>query len=110
MESVLIDVGTDRRDLGDLVPYWIGVVSLQRGAAASAVRRFDLDGLSDLLGWDECSGMALVTGLSSALSSGRRGRRSPLELDGRGVGGGGLGRVGGVQVEPGLQLGDPLLQ
>jgi hypothetical protein len=36
VESVLIDVGADGRDLRDLVSQGIGVVPLQRGATASA--------------------------------------------------------------------------
>ena len=31
VEAVLIDVGADRRDLGDLVPHRIGVVALRAG-------------------------------------------------------------------------------
>ena len=54
MESVFIDIGADRRDLGDLVPHRFGVVPPEDRAAALAVRRLDLEGLADLLGWDEC--------------------------------------------------------
>ena len=110
VEAVFIDVGTDGRDLSDLVSQGIGIVSLQCGATALALRRLDLEGLSKLFGWDQRPGVSLVTGLSSALAPGRRDRRSPLELDGGRIGGGRLGRIGGVEVEPRLQLGDPPLQ
>ena len=110
MEAVFIDVGTDGRDLSDLVSQGIGIVSLERGATALTVRRLDLEGLSKLFGWDQRPGVSLVAGLSSALASGRRDRRSPLELDGGRISGGRLGRIGGIEVEPHLQLGDRFLQ
>jgi hypothetical protein len=110
VEAVFINVGADGRDLSDLVSQRIGIVPLPCGATASALCRLDLEGLSKLFGWDQRSGVSLVTGLSTALAPRRRGRRSPLELDGRRIGGGGLGRIGGVEVEPRLQLGDRLLQ
>jgi hypothetical protein len=52
VEAVFIDIGTDGRDLGDLMPHRIGVLSLERSTTASTVRRLDLEGLSELLGWD----------------------------------------------------------
>jgi hypothetical protein len=93
-----------------LVSHRVEVFSLERGAAASAVRRLDLESLAELLGRDKCSGVAFVTGLATPLPPRRRWRRSPLELDGGWIGREGLRGVGGVQVEPELQLGDPLLQ
>ena len=63
-----------------------------------------------MFGWDQRPGVSLVAGLSSALASGRRDRRSPLELDGGRISGGRLGRIGGIEVEPHLQLGDRFLQ
>jgi hypothetical protein len=110
VESVFIDVGAHRRDLHYLVSQGVGIVALQRGATASTLRRLDLEGLSELSGWDQRSGVSLVTGLSSALAPGRRDQRSPLELDGGRISGRGPGRIGGVEVEPRLQLGDCLLQ
>jgi hypothetical protein len=110
VEAILIDVGTNRWDLGDLVSQGLGIVPLERDATASALRRLDLEGLSELFGWDQRPDVAFVARLSSALAPGRRDRRSPLELDGGRIGGGGLGRVGGIEVEPRLQLGDSFLQ
>jgi hypothetical protein len=110
VEAIFIDVGTDGRDLSDLVSQGIGIVSPQRGATASAVGRLDLDDLSKSFGRDQRSGMSWMPGLSSTLAPGGWDRRSPLDLDGRGICGGGLRRIGGVEVEPGFQLGDPLLQ
>jgi hypothetical protein len=51
VEAVFINVGADRRDLSDLVSQRIGIVPLQCGATASALRRLDLEGLSELFGW-----------------------------------------------------------
>jgi hypothetical protein len=67
VESVFVDIGADRRDLGDLVPHRIGVVPLEGRTAALAQRRPDLEGLADLLGWDECPGVPLVAGLATPL-------------------------------------------
>jgi hypothetical protein len=80
VEAVFIDIGTDGRDLGDLMAHRIGVISLERSTTASAVRRLDLEGLSDLLGWDDRSGVASVTGLAALLPPRRREGRSPLEF------------------------------
>ena len=77
-----------------------------RSADPDKTREF----FAELFGWNQRPGVSLVTGLTSALAPGRRDRRSPLELDGGRIGGGGLGRIGGVEVEPRLQLGDRLLQ
>ncbi len=110
MEAVFIDVGTDGRDLSDLVSQGIGIVPLQRGATTLALRRPDLEGLSKLSEWDQRSGVSLVTRLSSALAPGRRDRRPPLELDGGRIGVRWLGRIGGIEVEPRLQFGNAPLQ
>jgi hypothetical protein len=110
VEAVFIDVGTDRRDLGDLVSQRVGFVSLQRGATAFAVRRLDLEGLTELLRRDQLSEVAFMSRLAPSVPPRRRGRRSPLGLDGGGIGRGRFRGVGGVEVEPLLQLGDPLLQ
>jgi hypothetical protein len=50
VETVFINVGTNRWDLGDLVSQWIGVLSLEGGTTASTVCRLDLEGLAELLG------------------------------------------------------------
>src|SRR4051794_22445988 len=73
VEAVFIDVGTDWWDLSNLMPQGIGIVTLQRGATALALRRLDLEGLAKVFGWDQRSDVSLVTGLSSALPPGRRG-------------------------------------
>jgi hypothetical protein len=110
MEAVFIDVRTDQWDLRDLVSQGIGIISLKRGATASAVRRLDLEGLSELFGWDQRPGVSLVTGLPTALAPGRRDRRSPLEPDGGRISGRRSGRVGGIEVEPRLEIRDAFLQ
>jgi hypothetical protein len=110
VESVFIDVGANRRDLGDLMSQRVDVFALEEGTTASTVRRLDLEGLSELLGRDQRPGVALVSGLAPALPPGRRGGRPPLELYGGRVGRGRLGGVRGVLIEQGLQGDDPLLQ
>jgi hypothetical protein len=72
VEAVFIDVGTDRRDLGDLVSHRIGIFSLERGATALAVLQLDLEGLSELLGRNERSVVAIVAGLTAPLPPRRR--------------------------------------
>ena len=67
VESVFVDIGADRRDLGDLVPHRIGVVPLEGRAAAPAMRRPNLEGLADLLGWYEGPGVPPVAGLATTL-------------------------------------------
>jgi hypothetical protein len=99
VEAVFIDGGTDGRDLGDLVSHRVEVFSLERGAAASVVRRLDLENFAELLGRDECTGVALVTWLAATTPPRRRWRRSPLGFYSGGIGGGRLRGVGRVQVE-----------
>jgi hypothetical protein len=110
VEAVFIDVGSDGWDLGDLVPNRLGVFSLQCAATACAVGRLDLEDLSNLLGWDQGSGVPLMVGLTSTIPPGRRSGRPSLDLYSGRVGRWRLGGVRGVQVEPDLQVGDPLPQ
>src|SRR5262245_50869801 len=100
MEPILIDVGTNRRDLSDLMSQGLGIVTLECGATASALRRLDLEGLSKSFGRDQRTGVSFVAGLASTLEPGRRGRRPPLELDGGRIGGGRPGRISGIEAEP----------
>jgi hypothetical protein len=109
VESVFIDVGANRRDLSDLMSHRVEVFALEGGTTASTVRRLDLESLSELLGRDQRSGVAGVSGLAPSLPPGRRSGRPPLELDGGWVGRGRLGGVGGVLIESDLQVDDPLL-
>ena len=89
MEAVFITVGADGQDLCDLVLQGIGIVPLQCGATALALCRLDIEGLSKLFGWDQRSGVSLVTGLSTALApeGGAGGRRLSLTTGGSVEGG-----------------------
>src|SRR6516165_4249834 len=58
VEAVFIDVGSDGRDLGDLVPYRLGVFPLQCAATGCAAGRLNLEGLPKLLGWDQGSAVS----------------------------------------------------
>src|SRR5207302_319882 len=69
----------------------------------------------EFLGRDQGSERLAMAGLPTPFSRGRRGRWLAFQADR--VGGGWLGGVGGVELEPGLeiahrglQLGDPILQ
>jgi hypothetical protein len=86
VEAEVIDLGTDRRNLDDLVSQRVEVFSLERGATAFAVRRLDLEGLGELLGRDQYSGVARVAGLATSFPPRRRWRWSPLGLHDGGIG------------------------
>jgi hypothetical protein len=86
VEAILIDIGADRRDLGDLVPDRIRILAFEPGTAAAAPGRLDLECFADLMGRDERAGVSLVTGLPSAFPPRRRGGRPALDLDGGRVG------------------------
>ena len=80
MEPVLINIGANWWDLGDLVPDRLRIVPLKGRTAAQALRRLDLESPTDLVGQDECSGMPLVAGLAPPLPTGRGGRRPTFDL------------------------------
>ena len=77
-------------------------------AAPAAFGRLALDDLAELLGRDQRPGVTTMAGLPAPLLA-RGGSRWP-SLDRGGIGGGRLGGVGGVLVEPLLQVGDPPLE
>ena len=93
---------------GDLVPDRLGVVALQHLVAPPAFGRLAVDDVAELLGRYKRTGLAAMAGLTAPLLA-----RSPsgrTSLDRGGIGGGWLGGVGGVLVEPLLQVGDPPLE
>ena len=108
MEPVLIDDRQDRRQLGDLMPERLGVVTGEGVAAPPALRRLALDGVTDGLGRDQGAGMTSMAGLAAPLLA-RRGSRGP-SLDRGGIGGGGPGGVGRVASALLLECGDPALE
>ena len=108
MGPVLVHHGGDRRHLGDLMSDRPGVITGKSVLAPSASERLAVDGLPELLGRYERTGLTLMAGLPAPLLA--RGGDRRTSLDRRGIGGGWLGRVGGVLVEPLLEVGDPSLE
>jgi hypothetical protein len=108
MEPVLVHRRPDRRQFGDLVSDRLGVIALQRLVAPAAFGRLAVDDVAELLGGYERAGLAMMAGLPAPLLA--RGGDRRTSLDRRGIGGGRLGRVGGVLVDPLLQVGDPPLE
>ena len=74
VEAILIDIRSHGRDLGDLVPQRFGVMAVQRGPVAAALRRLDLEGVPELLGWDQGSGMSVDGRVARSDSAPKAGR------------------------------------
>ena len=108
VEAVLDDLGADLGEFGDLMADGLGVVAVEGVAAAGAGLGLDLDGAGQLLGGDQLARMTLVAGLATPPLPGGRPGRLPLDVER--LGGGRLGGVRGVLVEPGFEGGDPLLE
>ena len=114
MVSVLVDDRLDPGQFGDLMDQGLGILAAQGVATAAAGTGLTVGGRAEFLGGDQGPKRFAMAGLSPALSRGRRSRRLALQADR--VGRRGLGRVGGVELEPGLeiahdgfQLSDPIL-
>jgi hypothetical protein len=108
MESVVIHHRPDRGPFRDLVPERVGIMALKIVTAPATVLGLALDHLPELLGRDQGPGVRTRAGLSAPLPA-RGGSRWPAVDRGR-IGGGGLGRVGGVHVEPLFPIGDRWLE
>jgi hypothetical protein len=98
MEPVLVDHGVDRRQLGDLMPERLGVITGHSGAAPAALWWLTVDDLADLLGRDQRADVTAVAGLTASLLA--RSRDRSTALDRGGIGGGRPGGVGGVPAQP----------
>ena len=115
MQAIFVDDRLDLGEFGDLVDQGVGVIADERVAAAAAGAGLTLGGGVELLGRDQSAEGLGMTGLSSEFPPGRRLRQ--LAFDADRVGGGWLGRIGGVELEPGLKIadlgferGDPILE
>jgi hypothetical protein len=108
MEPVFVHHRLNRGHLGDLVSDRLGILAVQLVAAPAAMLGLALDDPTELFGRDQAPRVVAMTGLAAPLLA--RGGSRGLSLDRRGIGRGGFGGVGGVGVEPLLQVGDPLLQ
>ncbi len=102
MEPILID---DRFDLGqfsDLMNRGFGVVASELLTASAASGRFTVDRLADLLGRYQSAVSLATSWLHAAFPSSRTSWRLTLQPDR--IRGRGLGRVGGVELEPVLKI------
>jgi hypothetical protein len=108
MQAIFIDDRLDLRQIGDLMDDGYGIIAVEMVAAPTARDRLAVAGGAELLGRDQRAERLGMARLSAAVASGRRSRRLALQADR--VRGRGLGRIGGVELEPSLQVGDSLLQ
>ena len=114
MESVLVDDRLDPGQFGDLMDQGLGILAAEGVATAAAGTGLTVGGRAEFLGRDQGPKRLAMAGLPAALPPRWRSRRLALQDDR--VGGGRLGGVGGVELEPGLeiahegfQLSDPIL-
>jgi hypothetical protein len=108
MEPIFIDDGLDPGQFGDLMDQGLGVLASEPPATAPAGRRLAVEGLADLLRWDQGAARLAMSGLAAAVLAGRRSRGLALQSDR--IGRGGLGGVGRVELEPRLEVMDPGFQ
>jgi hypothetical protein len=108
VEPVFVHDRLDRGHFGDLMSQRCGIIAIEVVTTTTALRRLAVDDLPEGFGRDQGSAMVAMADLPTPLPAGGGGRRS--SLDGGRIGGGWLGRVGGVGVEPLLQVGDTSLQ
>lgn len=91
MEPVFINDGTERRDFGDLVPQWLGIVAVKLLTALAAGRRLAFNDVTNLFGGNQGADTTLMTGLSSSFLPRRGNRRGTFDC-----GRIGRGRLGGI--------------
>jgi len=108
MEPILVDDRLDLGQFGDLMDEGFGIVTGEMVTTTTTGSRLAVDGLANLLRRDQTAVGFAMSGLSSTLLPARRGGGSALHSDR--IGGGRLGRVRGVELEPALKIVDPVLQ
>jgi hypothetical protein len=108
MESVLVDRGLDLGQFGDLVNPRSRVITDQGVATAAAVRRPAPGDRAHLLRWDQAPQGRAMSRLPTPFSTGGWGGRLAFQSDG--VGRRGLGGIGGIALQAGLQIADAALQ
>jgi len=107
-EAILDDLGSDLGESGDLMTQGLGVVSVEGLAAAGSGVWLDLDGGGQPLGGHQLAEVTFVPELTAPSLPGCRPGRLPLGVEW--LDRWGLGGVGRVPVEPGLEGDDPLLE
>jgi hypothetical protein len=108
MEPILID---DRFDLGkfsDLMDQGFGIVTGEFLTASATSGRLAVERLVDLLRWDQGTVSLAMPVLPTAFFA--TGWGGGLALHPDGVRRGWLGRVGGVELEPVLEIVEPVLK
>jgi hypothetical protein len=108
MQPVLVDDGLNLGQVGDLMDQGRRILAVQVVATTPAGMGLAIAGRPEFLGRDQRAERLGMAGLCAAASSGGRSRRLALRSDR--IGGGRLGRVGRVLVEPALELVDPLVE
>src|SRR5262245_14501937 len=108
MQAILIDDRLDPGQLGDLLDQGGEVVAVQGLTAVTARIGLAVGGPAEPLGRDQDPGGPAMPGLAAPLAPALGPGRLALQADG--VGRRGLGRVGGIELEPGLKVADALLQ
>src|SRR5262249_1405513 len=104
MQAVLVHQRINLGQLGDLMEYGAGVLTVQGLTAAAAGTGLAIAGRRRLLGWDQGAERVGMAGLSAALALRRRSRWLSLQADR--VRRRRLGGVGGIELEPGLKIAD----
>jgi hypothetical protein len=108
MKPILVDDRLDLGEFGDLVDQRFGVVTGEFMTTTATIRRLALDRLTDLLGRDQRAMCLAMPVLAAALFPAARCGRFPLHPDR--IGRGGLGRVGGIELEPILEINESVLK
>ena len=108
MESVLVDQRLDLGQFGDLVNQGSRVITDQGVAAAAAIRGSAIGDRAYLLRWNQAPQCPAMSRLATPFPTGGRGGRLTFQADG--IRRRRLGGIGGIELEPGLQIADALLQ
>ncbi len=108
MEPILVDDRLDPGQVGDLMDYRFEVVASESMTATATGVGLAVERLADLLGrYQDALGFSM-SGLATALLPAGRSRGFPLHPDR--IGRGRLGRVGGVELEPVLEIAEPVFK
>ena len=107
MEPILIDDRLDLGEFGDLMDQGFGVVAGEFMTTTATRVGLAVERLADLLRRHQGTNRFAMTALSTPFLAAGRSWRFPLHPDR--VGRGGLGRVGGIELEPVLKKGNTIL-
>jgi hypothetical protein len=108
MESVFVDQRLDLGQFGHLVDQGTGVITDQGVPTVAAISGPAVGDGAQLLRWDQATQYPAMSRLPAPFATGGPGGRLALEPDG--IGRRGLGGIGGIELEPGFEITDALLQ